>query len=66
MKVEVTVNGKSCHLDTPPNRLLIQAIREDLKLTGSHVGCDTAQCGACTVLMNGNAVKSCNVLLAQA
>jgi aerobic carbon-monoxide dehydrogenase small subunit len=66
MKVEVTVNGKSCHLDTPPNRLLIQAIREDLKLTGSHVGCDTAQCGACTVIMNGNAVKSCNVLLAQA
>ena len=66
MKVEVTVNGKSCNLDTAPNRLLIQAIREDLKLTGTHVGCDTAQCGACTVIMNGNAVKSCNVLLAQA
>jgi carbon-monoxide dehydrogenase small subunit len=66
MKVEVTVNGKSCNLDTAPNRLLIQAIREDLKLTGTHVGCDTAQCGACTVIMNGNAIKSCNVLLAQA
>jgi len=66
MKVEVTVNGKSCNLDTAPSRLLIQAIREDLKLTGTHVGCDTAQCGACTVIMNGNAVKSCNVLLAQA
>lgn len=66
MKVEVTVNGKSCNLDTAPNRLLIQAIREDLKLTGTHVGCDTAQCGACTVIMNGNAVKSCNILLAQA
>jgi aerobic carbon-monoxide dehydrogenase small subunit len=65
MKVQVTVNGKACQLDTPPNLLLVQAIREELKLTGTHVGCDTAQCGACTVIVNGNAVKSCNVLLAQ-
>ncbi|NBX53510.1 MAG: (2Fe-2S)-binding protein [Betaproteobacteria bacterium] len=65
MKVQVTVNGKSHQLDTPPNLLLVQAIREELKLTGTHVGCDTAQCGACTVIVNGNAIKSCNVLLAQ-
>jgi carbon-monoxide dehydrogenase small subunit len=53
-------------LDAPPHTLLVQAIREHLQLTGTHVGCDTAQCGACTVMMNGDAVKSCNILLAQA
>jgi carbon-monoxide dehydrogenase small subunit len=46
--------------------LLVQALREHLKLTGTHVGCDTAQCGACTVIVNGHAVKSCNMLVAQA
>lgn len=66
MKVEITVNGKVRTIDAAPNLLLVQAIRENLKLTGTHIGCDTAQCGACTVIMNGNAVKSCNVLLAQA
>lgn len=66
MPVTLTVNGQAVTLHAAPNTLLVQALREHLKLTGTHVGCDTAQCGACTVLMNGNAIKSCNVLLAQA
>jgi carbon-monoxide dehydrogenase small subunit len=66
MQVQMQVNGKSVHIDAPPNTLLVQALREHLKLTGTHVGCDTAQCGACTVHVNGRAVKSCNMLLAQA
>jgi carbon-monoxide dehydrogenase small subunit len=53
-------------VDVPPNTLLVQVLRESLHLTGTHVGCDTAQCGACTVMMNGRAVKSCNMLAAQA
>jgi carbon-monoxide dehydrogenase small subunit len=65
MQVQLKVNGKPASLDVPPNTLLVQAIREHLKLTGTHVGCDTAQCGACTVIMNGRAIKSCNVLAAQ-
>ena len=65
MQVQLKVNGKAASLDVPPNTLLVQAIREHLKLTGTHVGCDTAQCGACTVIMNGRAIKSCNVLAAQ-
>jgi len=66
MPVQLTVNGQSVSIDAPSNTLLVQALRDHLKLTGTHVGCDTAQCGACTVLMNGDAVKSCNVLLMQA
>jgi carbon-monoxide dehydrogenase small subunit len=66
MQVQLKVNGKPVVVDAAPNTLLVQALREQLKLTGTHVGCDTAQCGACTVLMNGKAVKSCNMLLAQA
>jgi carbon-monoxide dehydrogenase small subunit len=66
MQVSLHVNGKAVTLDAAPNTLLVQAIREHMHLTGTHVGCDTAQCGACTVLMNGSSVKSCNVLLAQA
>jgi carbon-monoxide dehydrogenase small subunit len=66
MQVQLTVNGQAATLDVLPNTLLVQALRENLRLTGTHVGCDTAQCGACTVLMNGTAVKSCNVLAAQA
>jgi len=65
MQVSLTVNGREVTLDVPPHTLLVQAIREHLRLTGTHVGCDTAQCGACTVHLNGRAIKSCNVLLAQ-
>jgi carbon-monoxide dehydrogenase small subunit len=60
------VNGKAVTVDAAPNTLLVQALREHLHLTGTHVGCDTAQCGACTVHVNGRAVKSCNMLTAQA
>ena len=66
MQVQLKVNGKSSTLELAPNTLLVQVLREHLKLTGTHVGCDTAQCGACTVIMNGRAVKSCNMLAAQA
>ena len=66
MQVQFTVNGKSSSLEVPPQTLLVQVLREQLGLTGTHVGCDTAQCGACTVIMNGQAVKSCNILAAQA
>ena len=66
MQVTLTVNGRRASIDVAPNTLLVQALREHLRLTGTHVGCDTAQCGACTVLMNGDAVKSCNLLAAQA
>ena len=65
MQVQLTVNGKQVSVDVPPNTLLVQTIREHLHLTGTHVGCDTAQCGACTVILNGRAIKSCNVLAAQ-
>ena len=65
MHVQLTVNGRASTLDVAPNTLLVQALREHLKLTGTHVGCDTAQCGACTVLVDGQAVQSCNVLAAQ-
>jgi carbon-monoxide dehydrogenase small subunit len=66
MQVQMKVNGTSVNIEAPENTLLVQALREHLKLTGTHVGCDTAQCGACTVHLNGRAVKSCNMLLAQA
>ncbi len=65
MQVELKVNGKARTLSVEPNTLLVRALREHLGLTGTHVGCDTAQCGACTVLVNGQAIKSCNVLAAQ-
>ena len=65
MKVDLKINGKAVTADVPPNTLLVQFIREHLRLTGTHVGCDTAQCGACTVIANGSAIKSCNVLAAQ-
>ena len=65
MQVALTVNGKPARLELAPNTLLVQASREHLHLTGTHVGCDTAQCGACTVIIDGQAVKSCNVLAAQ-
>jgi len=66
MQVQFKVNGKAQSVEAPPNTLLVQVLREQLNLTGTHVGCDTAQCGACTVIMNGRAVKSCNMLVAQA
>ncbi len=65
MQVELVVNGKPVTLDLAPETLLVQALRDGLQLTGTHVGCDTAQCGACTVLIDGRSVKSCNVLAAQ-
>ena len=65
MLVELKVNGQTVTVDASPSTLLVQALREHLQLTGTHVGCDTAQCGACTVIVNGDAVKSCNVLLQQ-
>ena len=63
--VRVTVNGASQHLDVEPRRLLVHALREELGLTGTHVGCDTSSCGACTVHLDGRAVKSCTVLAVQ-
>ena len=66
MRLELTVNGKLHNVETPPHTLLVQLLREQLLLTGTHDGCDTAQCGACTVIMNGRAIKSCSILAAQA
>ena len=65
MQVKLKVNGKATSVDVAPNTLLVHALRENLKLTGTHVGCDTAQCGACTVIVNGRAIKSCNTLAVQ-
>jgi len=65
MLVALKVNGKAANVDVAPNTLLVTALREHLRLTGTHVGCDTGQCGACTVLVNGRAVKSCNTLAVQ-
>jgi carbon-monoxide dehydrogenase small subunit len=65
MQVQFTVNGQAQRLEVAPQTLLVQALREQLRLTGTHVGCDTAQCGACTVIVNGKAVKSCNTLAVQ-
>ena len=64
--ISMTVNGKQVSKSCPANRTLGQFIREDLGLTGTHVGCDTSQCGACTVHLNGDAVKACTVLAVQA
>ncbi len=65
-QITLTVNGVSRSLDVEPRRLLVQAIRDDLGLTGTHIGCDTSQCGACTVQVDGMAVKSCSMLAVQA
>ena len=66
MEVTLKVNGASHTLDVPDNTLLVEMLRERLGLTGTHVGCDTSQCGACVVHMDGRAVKSCTVLAGQA
>jgi carbon-monoxide dehydrogenase small subunit len=64
--VSFVVNGVRRELSVEPRRLLVQVLREDLDLTGTHVGCDTSQCGTCTVHLDGKAVKSCTVLAVQA
>jgi carbon-monoxide dehydrogenase small subunit len=64
--VTLTVNGSSHTLLAEPRTLLVHALRDDLNLTGTHIGCDTSQCGACTVLIDGRAVKSCTVFAVQA
>jgi len=66
VKVSMKVNGKAVSADVEERTLLVTLIREQLRLTGTHVGCDTGQCGACTVHMNGAAVKSCSMLAMQA
>ena len=66
VSVNLTVNGKAVSAQIDARMLLVQLIREHLQLTGTHVGCDTAQCGACTVHLNGRAVKSCSMLAVQA
>jgi carbon-monoxide dehydrogenase small subunit len=64
--LRIVVNGRSVETDVEPTTLLVQLLREKLSLTGTHVGCDTAQCGACTVLLDGQPVKSCSLLALQA
>jgi carbon-monoxide dehydrogenase small subunit len=66
VKVSMTVNGRPASGEVEERTLLVSFIRDHLRLTGTHVGCDTAQCGACTIHLNGRAVKSCNMLAMQA
>ena len=66
MKVTVTVNGQQRSADVEPRLLLVDFIRTELRLTGTHIGCDTSSCGACTVLLDGEPVKSCTMLAVQA
>jgi len=66
MKVSITTNGVTSSHDVEPRLLLVHYLREVLGLTGTHIGCDTSSCGACTVTLNGLAVKSCSVLAVQA
>jgi carbon-monoxide dehydrogenase small subunit len=66
MNVAITVNGQVQNVEVAANTLLVNVLREQLGLTGTHVGCDTSQCGACTVHLDGRAVKSCSVLAVQA
>ena len=65
-RVALTVNGRRTELDVEPRQLLVYALREQLGLTGTNVGCDTSTCGSCTVLVDGESVKSCTVLAVQA
>jgi aerobic carbon-monoxide dehydrogenase small subunit len=65
-QINLTVNGTSREVEVEPRRLLAQVLREDLNLTGTHIGCDTSQCGACTVHVDGRAVKSCTMLAVSA
>ena len=66
VSLSLTVNGKTTSADIDPRTLLVEFIRNNLGLTGTHVGCDTGQCGACTILVDGNAIKSCTILAVQA
>lgn len=66
VSLSLTVNGKTVERVVDPRTLLVQLLRDHLQLTGTHIGCDTAQCGACTVHMNSKAVKACSILAAQA
>jgi carbon-monoxide dehydrogenase small subunit len=66
MKVTITVNGKTHENDVEPRTLLVQYVRETLGLTGTNIGCDTSSCGACSLHLNGESVKSCTILAAQA
>jgi carbon-monoxide dehydrogenase small subunit len=66
MQVQVTVNGEKLEADVEPRLLLVHLIREVFRLTGTHIGCDTTHCGACTVILGGRAVKSCTVFAVQA
>ena len=66
MKVKLTINGTLYERDVEPRTLLVQFLRDDLGMTGTKIGCDTSQCGACTVLINGKALKSCTYLAVQA
>ncbi|HXV08781.1 MAG TPA: (2Fe-2S)-binding protein [Burkholderiales bacterium] len=66
VRLSMTVNGRPVSAEVETRTLLVNFIREQLRLTGTHVGCDTAQCGACTIHMNGKAVKCCNMLAIQA
>src|SRR3989304_1871574 len=66
MLVQVTINGEKREAEVEPRFLLVHLIRDVLRLTGTHIGCDTTHCGACTVLLDGRPVKSCTVLAVQA
>jgi aerobic carbon-monoxide dehydrogenase small subunit len=66
MRVQLSMNGEKHEADVEPRLLLVHLIRENLRLTGTHIGCDTTHCGACTVLMDGRPVKSCTVFAVQA
>jgi len=64
--VRLTINGREVVRDVEPRRLLVEFLRQDLGLTGTHVGCDSSQCGACTILLDGKATKSCTIFAVQA
>lgn len=66
MKIKLNVNGNERSVETEARKLLIDVIRDDLELTASHIGCDTSNCGACTILLDGRPVKSCTIFAAQA
>ena len=65
MEVSMTVNGTAYKNDVEPRTLLVHYLRENLRLTGTHVGCDTSSCGACTIIVNGETIKSCTLLAVQ-